>query len=186
VGGTSLELQSASCQIAYWEDGSLRIANYLIRRTFATESATLDLIRFFFSPRTIADALREFRAYSPRSVSRAILRLIDAQLLLECGSAAWKRDGRLCANDVEIRQGARLSSRSARGRPSLSDVLPNGHEAGTGSLQHGGTARLSDREGPRTGWHFGIGPLCRGGRPCRQPSGAAFQGVQRAASRSGS
>lgn len=92
MGGTSLKLQSASCQIAYWEDGCLRIANYLIRRTFATESATLDLIRFFFSPRTIADALREFRAYSPRSVSRAILRLIDAQLLLECGSTAWKRD----------------------------------------------------------------------------------------------
>ena len=67
----SLKLKSASCQIAYWEGGRLRISNYLTRRTFSTNPATLDLIRFFFTPRTIQDALVEFRAYSRESVARA-------------------------------------------------------------------------------------------------------------------
>ena len=53
----SLKLKSASCQIAYWKGGRLRISNYLARRTFSTNPATLDLIRFFFTPRTIQDAL---------------------------------------------------------------------------------------------------------------------------------
>ena len=87
-----MKLQSASCQIAYWEGGRLRIANYLTRRTFSTNSVTLDLMRFFFAPRTIKDALVEFQAYSPQSVARAILKLIDGQLLLEHGSAEWERD----------------------------------------------------------------------------------------------
>jgi SagB-type dehydrogenase family enzyme len=87
-----MKLQSASCQIAYWEGGRLRIANYLTRRTFATNPVTLDLIRFFFTPRTIRNALVEFRSYSPESVARSILKLIDAQLLLEHGSAEWERD----------------------------------------------------------------------------------------------
>jgi len=87
-----LRLKSASCQLAYWEAGELRIANYLTGRTFATNPATLEVIRFFFTPRTIQDALAEFRSYSRASVARAILRLIDAQLLLEYDSAARERD----------------------------------------------------------------------------------------------
>jgi SagB-type dehydrogenase family enzyme len=92
LGRTSLKLQSASCQIAYWESGALRIANYLTRREFSTNPVTLDLIRFFFTPRTIQEALGEFRSYSRESVAGVILQLIDAQLLLEYGSAEWERD----------------------------------------------------------------------------------------------
>jgi SagB-type dehydrogenase family enzyme len=85
-------LKSASCQIAYWHGGRLRIVNYLTRRTFSTKPATLDVIRFFLTPHTIQDALFEFRSYRRESVGRAILQLIDAQLLLGHGSAEWKRD----------------------------------------------------------------------------------------------
>jgi SagB-type dehydrogenase family enzyme len=46
----------------------------------------------FRSPRTIQKALFEFRSYSRDSVARAILQLIDAQLLLEHGSTEWKQD----------------------------------------------------------------------------------------------
>ena len=87
-----MKLKSASCQIAYWNGGGLRIANYLTRRTFSTNPATLEVIRFFFTPRMIQDALVEFRCYNRESVSRAILQLIDAELLLEYGSAEWERD----------------------------------------------------------------------------------------------
>ena len=87
-----MKLKSASCQIAYWESGKLRIANYLTRRTFATNPVTLDLIRFFSTPSTIRKALVEFRSYSRESVAASILKLIEAQLLLEHGSAEWKRD----------------------------------------------------------------------------------------------
>lgn len=87
-----MKLKSASCQIAYWEGGKLRIANYLTRRTFSANPVTLDIIRFFFIPRTIQDALVKFRSYSPDSVARGILKLIDGQLLLEYGSAEWERD----------------------------------------------------------------------------------------------
>jgi SagB-type dehydrogenase family enzyme len=90
-----MKLKSASCQIAYWQGGRLRIANYLTGRTFSTNPVTIDVIRFFFSPRTIQDALVEFRAYSRESIARAILQLIDAQLLLEYGSAEWERDARV-------------------------------------------------------------------------------------------
>jgi SagB-type dehydrogenase family enzyme len=92
VGRSSLKLQSASCQIAYWEDGGLRITNYLTRRTFASNAVTLDLLDFFSAPRTIGKAVSGFGGYSARSVTRAILQLIEAQLLLEHGSAAWARD----------------------------------------------------------------------------------------------
>lgn len=87
-----MKLKSASCQIAYWHGGRLRIANYLTRRTFSANPAALDVIRFFFTPRTIQGALFEFRSYSRKSVARAILQLIDAHLLLEYGSAEWERD----------------------------------------------------------------------------------------------
>ena len=87
-----MKLQSASSQIAYWEGGKLRIANYLTRRTFATNPVTLDLIRFFSTPSTIRKALVEFRSYSRESVAASILKLIEAQLLLEHGSAEWERD----------------------------------------------------------------------------------------------
>jgi SagB-type dehydrogenase family enzyme len=95
VGRTSLKLKSASCQIAYWDDAELRITNYLTRREFSANPATFDMIRFFFTARTIGDALVEFHAYSRESVATAILQLIDAQLLLEYGSAEWKRDERV-------------------------------------------------------------------------------------------
>ena len=94
----SLRLKSASCQIAYWERGKLRIANFLTGRTFSTHPATLDVIRFFFTPRTMREALVEFRSYSRKSVAMALLRLIDAQLLLEYGSAEWKRDERVSSS----------------------------------------------------------------------------------------
>ena len=87
-----MKLKSASCQIAYWESGKLRIANYLTRRTFATNPVTLDLIRFFSTPSTIQKALAEFGSYSRESVAASILKLIEAQLLLEHGSAEWERD----------------------------------------------------------------------------------------------
>jgi SagB-type dehydrogenase family enzyme len=87
-----MKLESASCQIAYWQDGRLRIANYLTGRTFAANLMTLEVIRFFFTPGTIQDAFVEFRTYTRESVARAILKLIDAQLLLEYGSAEWERD----------------------------------------------------------------------------------------------
>ena len=87
-----MKLKSASCQIAFWQGGRLRIANYLTRRSFSANPITLDVIGFFFTPRSIGDALIEFRSYSRESVARAILKLIDAQLLLEYGSAEWERD----------------------------------------------------------------------------------------------
>jgi SagB-type dehydrogenase family enzyme len=87
-----MKFNSASCQFAYWNGGRLRIANYLTRRTFSANPIALDVIGFFFTPATIEDALVEFRRYSPKSVATAILELIDAQLLLEYGSAEWKRD----------------------------------------------------------------------------------------------
>lgn len=87
-----LRLQSSSCQFAYWREGRLHIANYLTNRTFSTRLATLELIRFFCSPRRIKDALDRFQAYSPRSAAKAVLQLIDAELLLEYGSAQWQRD----------------------------------------------------------------------------------------------
>jgi SagB-type dehydrogenase family enzyme len=90
-----MKFKSASCQIAYWESGKLRIANYLTRRMFATNPVTLDLIRFFFTPQTIQNALAEFRSYSRESVGASIVKLIEAQLLLEYGSAEWKRDKRV-------------------------------------------------------------------------------------------
>ena len=87
-----MKLKSASCQIAYWEAGKLRLVNYLTGWSFAANPVTLDLIRFFFTPRTIQQALVEFQAYSRESVGASIVKLIDAQLLLEEGSAALKRD----------------------------------------------------------------------------------------------
>ena len=87
-----MKLRSASCQLAYWESGSLRIVNYLTRRTFAANPITLEVIRFFFRPRTIQDALVEFGSYSRESVAEAIVKLIEAELLLEYGSSEWQRD----------------------------------------------------------------------------------------------
>lgn len=89
---TSLKLKSASCQFAYWDDGQLRIANYLSGQTFSTHLGTLEVIRFFHVPRTIEDALVEFERYSRESIAKSILELINAQLLLEYGSSQWERD----------------------------------------------------------------------------------------------
>ncbi|HEY4445149.1 MAG TPA: SagB family peptide dehydrogenase [Steroidobacteraceae bacterium] len=88
----AITLRSARCQSAYWDNGDLRLVNYLTRGEYAANPIVLEIIRFFFSPRTIRDALLEFDAYSPQSVGEAILKLIDAQLLLECGSPEAARD----------------------------------------------------------------------------------------------
>ena len=87
-----MKLKSASCQLAYWQDGKLRIANYLTRREFSANLVTLEVIGFFLAPRTIQHAIFEFSSYNRESVVRAIRQLIDAQLLLEYGSTQWKRD----------------------------------------------------------------------------------------------
>ena len=83
---------SASCQLAYWKDGDLRIVNYLTGRAFSVNPRILEVIHFFLTPRTIRDALLEFDAYSHESVGDAILGLIEAELLLEYQSAAWRQD----------------------------------------------------------------------------------------------
>src|SRR5579862_3133457 len=91
----AITLRSARCQSAYWDNGDLRLVNYLTREEYAANPIVLEIIRFFFSPRTLRDALLEFDAYSPESVGEAILKLIDAELLLECGSPDADRDARL-------------------------------------------------------------------------------------------
>lgn len=88
----AIRLRSARCQSAYWDNGDLRIVNYLSRDEFAANPIVLEIIRFFSSPRTIADALLEFDAYTPDSVGGAIAELFDAQLLLECDSSESARD----------------------------------------------------------------------------------------------
>jgi SagB-type dehydrogenase family enzyme len=88
----AITLRSARCQSAYWDNGDLRLVNYLTRGEYGANPIVLEIIRFFFSPRTIRDALLEFDAYSPQSVGEAILKLIDAQLLLECDSPQAVRD----------------------------------------------------------------------------------------------
>jgi SagB-type dehydrogenase family enzyme len=85
-------LRSARCQSAYWHNGDLRIVNYLTRNRFAANPIVLELLRFFFAPRTIRDALLEFNSYTRESVGEALLQLIEAQLLLECDSAEAVRD----------------------------------------------------------------------------------------------
>jgi SagB-type dehydrogenase family enzyme len=88
----AIPLRSARCQAAYWDDGDLRLVNYLTRVEYAANPIVLEIVRFFFSPRTLGDALLEFHTYSPESVGEAILKLIDAELLLECDSPAAARD----------------------------------------------------------------------------------------------
>src|SRR5271156_3873430 len=84
--------RSAHCQSAYWDHGDLRIVNYLTRGTFSANPVALEVIRFFFRPRTIRDAMLEFDSYTPESVGEAILELIEAELLLECDSPEAARD----------------------------------------------------------------------------------------------
>jgi SagB-type dehydrogenase family enzyme len=87
-----MKLRSARCQSTYWHDGELRIVNYLTRRTFSANPIALEVIRFFFSPSTIEEAMLEFDSYSQDSIGEAIVNLIEGQLLLECGSPASARD----------------------------------------------------------------------------------------------
>ncbi len=87
--------RSARSQAAYWDDGDLRIVNYLTRETFSANPIVMELIRFFFSPRTIRDAMLEFDAYTRESVGEAILNLVAARLLLECASLEAARDEQL-------------------------------------------------------------------------------------------
>jgi SagB-type dehydrogenase family enzyme len=93
-----IRLRSARCQFAYWDNGELRIVNYLTRGTFAANPVVLEIMRFFSGARTIRDAMLEFAAYTPESVGEAILKLIAAGLLLECDSAEWTRDERLASS----------------------------------------------------------------------------------------
>jgi SagB-type dehydrogenase family enzyme len=88
----ALTLRSARCQSVYWDNGELRIVNYLTRGTFAANPVLLEVIRFFFAPKTIRDAMLEFDAYSPESVGEVVLELIKAELLLECNSPEAARD----------------------------------------------------------------------------------------------
>jgi SagB-type dehydrogenase family enzyme len=88
----SVKLRSARCQLTYWENGELRIVNFLTRRKFATNPISLEVIRFFFTPHTVRDALLEFSSYSSSSVVTAVRRLMDAGLLLRYDSAEGKRD----------------------------------------------------------------------------------------------
>jgi SagB-type dehydrogenase family enzyme len=85
-------LRSARCQSAYWDNGDLRIVNYLTRETFAANPIVLEVIGFFFTPRTIRKAMLEFDAYTPESVGEVILKLIEAELLLQCDSPEAARD----------------------------------------------------------------------------------------------
>jgi SagB-type dehydrogenase family enzyme len=88
----AMKLRSARCQSAYWDNGELRIVNYLTRQTFSANPIVLEVIRFFFSPRTIREAMLEFSSYSGDSVGQAIVKLIEGQLLFECDSAESARD----------------------------------------------------------------------------------------------
>jgi SagB-type dehydrogenase family enzyme len=88
----ALTLRSARCQSVYWDNGELRIVNYLTRCTFAANPILLEVIRFFFAPKTIREAMLAFDAYTPGSVGEAILQLIRAELLLECDSPEAARD----------------------------------------------------------------------------------------------
>ena len=92
VAQGALTLRSARCQSVYWDSGDLRIVSHLARSTFSANPVVLEIIRFFFSPRTIRDAMLDFDTYTPESVGEAILELIEAQLLLECDSADAARD----------------------------------------------------------------------------------------------
>jgi SagB-type dehydrogenase family enzyme len=85
-------LRSARCQSAYWDNGDLRIVNYVTRARFSANPIVMELIRFFFSPRTIRDAMLHFDSYTRESVGEAILNLIKAQLLLERDSPESARD----------------------------------------------------------------------------------------------
>ncbi len=93
-----MKLSSARCQWMFWDNGDLRIVNYLTRRTFSANPIVLEVIRFFFTPRTIREAIREFGPYDPDSLGEAILELIEGELLLECGSPAAARDQLLASS----------------------------------------------------------------------------------------
>jgi SagB-type dehydrogenase family enzyme len=88
----AMKLRSARCQSTYWHNGDLRIVNYLTRRTFFANPIVLEVIRFFFSPRTIRQAMLEFKFYAGHTIGDAILKLIEGQLLLECDSPESARD----------------------------------------------------------------------------------------------
>jgi SagB-type dehydrogenase family enzyme len=94
----ALRLRSARCISVYWDKGELRIVNYLTRRTFAANPILLEVIRFFFSPKTVRNAMLEFDAYTPESVGKVILELIKAELLLECDSPEAARDDLLASS----------------------------------------------------------------------------------------
>jgi hypothetical protein len=88
----AVTLRAARCQLAYWDKGELRIVNVLTREKFSANPVVFEIMRFFASPRTIRDAMIEFDAYTRESVGEVILKLIEAELLLERGSPAAARD----------------------------------------------------------------------------------------------
>jgi SagB-type dehydrogenase family enzyme len=93
-----MRLRSARCQSAHWDNGDLRIVNYLTRRMFSANTGMFEIVRFFFDAKTIRDAMLELDAYTPESVGEAIVQLIDAELLLECDSPQWIRDELLASS----------------------------------------------------------------------------------------
>jgi SagB-type dehydrogenase family enzyme len=93
-----IRLRSARCQSAYWDNGDLRIVNYLTRGRFSANPVVFEILRFFSRPGTIRDAMLEFDAYTPQSVGEALLKLIDADLLLECDSPKSARDDLLASS----------------------------------------------------------------------------------------
>jgi SagB-type dehydrogenase family enzyme len=90
--------RTARCQSAYWVNDDLRIVNYLTRGTFSASPVVLEVMRFFSCPRTVRDAMLEFDTYTPDSVGEAVLRLVDAELLLEYDSPEWARDDLLASS----------------------------------------------------------------------------------------
>ena len=91
-GARAIKLRSARCLSAHWDCGELRIVNYLTRERFAANPVVLELVRFFYSPRTLLDTMAEFNSFTRESVGRTILKMIEAQLLLECDSPESARD----------------------------------------------------------------------------------------------
>jgi len=94
----ALTLRSARCQSVHWDNGELRVVNHLTRGVIAAQPIALEVIRFFFAPRTLREAMLEFDAYTPESVGEVILKLIEAGLLLACGSPEADRDELLASS----------------------------------------------------------------------------------------
>lgn len=95
TGDRARLFRSARCLSAWLEDGALRLANFASGAVLAAHPVVLELLQFFCRPASAAAAMRRFTAYTPASVGQAMVELLDAGLLLECGSEADARDAYL-------------------------------------------------------------------------------------------